>query len=90
MTPRKPHRPVYLMDYELSPRRTLQPGVEFSVSRQGARGRYVYWYASINADGSVSITGYGGRKGAPMFRSFTPEEIRAVHRTRKLRKRSAR
>ena len=59
----------------------LTSGTEFSVPHEG---RYVFRYATVAEDGSVSITGYGGKKHYQQWRSFRPEQIR-VHRINKTR-----
>lgn len=64
--------------------RNVEPGVEVKI--QGETGRFVFRRHVLNpANGKEWIDVFGGRKGEEQIRSFRPERITTVHRTRKAR-----
>lgn len=61
--------------------RKIEPGTELKIS--GVRGRWRFLHHTRKDDGREWIDVIGGTKGALQWRSFRPERIRTVHRTRK-------
>lgn len=60
--------------------RNLEEGVEFHVPWEG---RFKFKYADLDDEGNiVAITGWGGPKDYGSWRTFAPERIRTVKRTR--------
>ena len=73
--------PVRHTTVKLKGKQELVRGTEFSVPHQG---RFRFRYATENPDGTLSITGFGGKGQHLQWRSFHPEQI-TIHRLRKTR-----
>ena len=61
-------------EYQTATGRYLRPGVEFSVT--GERGRYRFLEHVRTAEGVEWITAAGGTKEVVMMRSFSPDRIK--------------
>ena len=93
-TARKAHRPTYpeetqeridarLFSLKLDGSRELQHGRE--VSFRGERGRFLFKWAELMADGTYDVTVYGGTKRYQSYRTFKSDRIKHVHSKSKLR-----
>ena len=60
--------------------RRIEPGTELKIS--GVRGRWRFQHHTRTDDGREWVDVIGGVRGALQWRSFRPERIRTVHRTR--------
>jgi hypothetical protein len=63
--------------------RRVERGTELSIA--GERGRFRFVAHVRTAAGAEWIDVYGGPEGRAACRSFTPDRIRTVHRTRRTR-----
>lgn len=61
--------------------RHIEPGTELKI--RGARGRWRFVSHTRKDDGAEWIDVIGGTRGAAQWRSFRPDLIRTVHRTKK-------
>ena len=61
--------------------RTLDPGTEVSI--KGERGRFRFMRRIERPErGLVWLDFWGGPKGCEQWRSFAPERVRTVHKTK--------
>jgi hypothetical protein len=65
-------------------RRTVSPDTELAISQIPGRFRFIRRVTTVSGRQWIDV--YGGTKGHETIRSFHPDRIKTVHRSRKMRR----